>query len=114
MPEIKKEIEKIVDNEMEKQNVSLTDDQKKAIVSLVDADVTASGGINKEALLNAGKYIAVAAVSAAGGAFVTYAVKKWGTKGSDTNSSTSSNHQGPTEQPNITGGGEGEQPPTGP
>ena len=95
MPEIKKEIEKIVDNEMEKQNVSLTDDQKKAIVSLVDADVTASGGINKEALLNAGKYIAVAAVSAAGGAFVTYAVKKWGTKGSEIQ-----DHQDPTEQPN--------------
>ena len=106
MPETKKEIEKIVDNEMEKQNVSLTDDQKKAIVSLVDADVTASGGINKEALLNAGKYIAVAAASAAGGAFAVYAVKKWGTKGSETQ-----NHQSSTERPNIAGGGTGNQTP---
>lgn len=88
MPEIKeelkeerrKEIKKIVDNEVEKQKAQLTDNQKNAIVALLDADVAASGGVNKEALLNAGKYITVAAASAAAGAFAMYAVKKWGPK----------------------------------
>ena len=88
MPEIKeelkeerrKEIEKIVDNEVKKQKGQLTDNQKNAIAALVDADVAASGGVNKEALLNTGKYVAVAAASAAAGAFAMYAVKKWGPK----------------------------------
>lgn len=97
MPEIKeelkeerrKEIKKIVDNEVNGQKAQLTDDQKNAIVALVDGAVdgaltdealAASGGISRQALVNFGTHTAVAAISAALGAFGMYAVKKWGPK----------------------------------
>ncbi len=66
MPEEIKEIEKVVDNEMEKQNVSLSDDQKKAIADLVNKAVTSevTGGIDRKTAVNVGTHIAVALLSA--------------------------------------------------
>lgn len=80
--EIKKEIEKVVDNEMEKQNVSLTDDQKKAVVALVgnavedEAVVGVTGGIDKKTAVNVGTHIAVALLGAGLGSAATFGVAK--------------------------------------